>query len=244
MVGSIGTVPSLPLYRTLVRSDLSKQLASISARPQVQKTVAEFKKRVAEIKTAEEFVNDPKLLSFAATSFGLEGELRYQARLKQSLLSDPTDPNSVVRRLFSVNLTELARAFDFVKSGVTKVQSAAFIQELTDKFVNSQYEKELNNANPAVRNAFYFTKNITSVGGALDILGDSTLRTVVLEALALPQQIAAYPLERQIEIVSQRFKLDRVGDKGYIDGIVNQYLARQDFKAAQSRGNPVFTLFQ
>jgi len=242
MVTSVSGLPSIPFYRRYDRQDTTAELKKILEQPQTKKAIEDFKKRVATVKTAKEFVEDPKLLNFALTAYGLKDEIKYAGRAKQALLSDYSSTGSVVRKLGNGKLTALTIALDFVKQGVSKVKSEAFLKEITNKYAENVRNTEIENFSPAVAAALYFKKTIAKVSTHLEILADATLRDVVYGALNIPQQTVNLSVSKQIKVLEAKLDIEKVTDSAFVEKLATQYLARQDAQSAQSRRSPALIL--
>lgn len=242
MVAGVSGLPSIPFYRRFDRQDVAAELKKIIDKPQTKKAIEDFKKRVANVKTAKEFVEDPKLLNFALTAYGLKSEIQYAGRARQAVLSDYSNTGSLVRKLRNGKLTALTIALDFVKQGVTKVKSEAFLKEITDKYAETIRNEEIENFSPAVASALYFKKAIGKVSTHLEILADVTLRDVVYSALNIPQQTVNLSVSKQIKVLEAKLDIKKVTDGTFVEKLATQFLARQDAQAAQTRRSPALIL--
>ncbi|MBC7135733.1 MAG: DUF1217 domain-containing protein, partial [Oceanibaculum nanhaiense] len=161
------------------------------------------------IESVDDLIKDRRLMNFALSAFSLEDEAQYPGRLKKVLESDLDDNSSLANRLSDNRYREIASAFDFAKSGMSKLQDAAFLEDLTQKYILNEFEKALGNNNPALREATYFLRNIGNVTSPYGILGDNVLRSVVTFTLNLPAQIAVQSVESQARLIEGRLDLDK-----------------------------------
>ncbi|MEC7257234.1 MAG: DUF1217 domain-containing protein [Pseudomonadota bacterium] len=75
----------------------------------------EVMEELAGLKTADDLLRKPALLTAALSQFGLEGDRNNTFFLKQVLNSDVTDPNSFANRLSDPRYAEMAEAFGFAE---------------------------------------------------------------------------------------------------------------------------------
>ena len=132
-------------------------------------------------------------------------------------------------------------------SFVSNSSSYAFtntLQALANDYVQNEFETAVGSNSTAVREALYFSRNVstdikaagTKVQNQADtLLGDSVLDNVVTTALGEPAQIAYEQLSRQESIVENGVKLSQLTTPKYVAQFTSQYLAQYD------AANPVST---
>lgn len=208
MTGSIGQTNALSAFLALEKNrDL--YLTRFKNSASVQKDIEYFKTKAAKVNTVDEFVNDPKLLAFAATAFGLEADLKYPARLKKVLKESLGDEKALANKLIDPRYKEMAKFFSFGDVGLTKVKLSFTQQEVIDKYTTGAFEKSQAAINPALRDALYFERNAGKIKNGYDILGDNVLRAVVTYTLDLPPQIAVQSVEKQKQLIESKLDIKK-----------------------------------
>lgn len=200
---------SAALSFQMLQKNTSQQIEQFGKTAQVMREVDYFKKKAGSLNSMDDLIKDRRLMNFVLSAFSLEAEAQYPARLKKVLESDLDDTGSLANRLSDNRYREIAGAFEFAKNGMDKLKDAAFLEELSQKYVLNEFEKALGNNNPALREATYFLRNIGNVTSPFEILGDSVLRSVVTFTLNLPQQIAVQSVETQARLITGRLDLDK-----------------------------------
>ncbi|MEQ8252125.1 DUF1217 domain-containing protein [Oceanibaculum nanhaiense] len=200
---------SAALSFQMLQKNTTQQITQFGQTAQVMREVEYFKKKAGSIESVDDLIKDRRLMNFALSAFSLEDEAQYPGRLKKVLESDLDDNSSLANRLSDNRYREIASAFDFAKSGMSKLQDAAFLEDLTQKYILNEFEKALGNNNPALREATYFLRNIGNVTSPYGILGDNVLRSVVTFTLNLPAQIAVQSVESQARLIEGRLDLDK-----------------------------------
>ena len=205
---------SAALSFQMLQKNPTQQIAQFGQTAQIMREVDYFKKKAGSLTSMDGLIKDRRLMTFALSAFSLDDEAKYPARLKKVLESDLDDKASLANRLSDNRYREIAAAFDFANSGMNKLQDAAFLEELSQKYVLNEFEKALGNNNPALREATYFLRNIGNITSPYEILGDSVLRSVVTFTLNLPQQIAVQSVESQARLIEGRLDLGKFQDAG------------------------------
>lgn len=200
---------SAALSFQMLQKNTSQQITQFGQTAQVMREVEYFKKKAGSIESVDDLMKDRRLMNFALSAFSLESEAQYPGRLKKVLESDLDDNSSLANRLSDNRYREIAGAFDFANSGMSKLQDAAFLEDLSQKYILNEFEKALGNNNPALREATYFLRNIGNVTSPYDILGDNVLRSVVTFTLNLPAQIAVQSVETQARLIEGRLDLEK-----------------------------------
>ncbi len=208
MTGSIGSTNALSSYLALEKNR-DTYMARFKNSASIKKDIEYFQTKVGKINTVDEFINDPKLVSFAATAFGLEGDLKYPARLKQVLKQSLSDEKALANRLIDPRYREMAKFFGFGDIGLTKVKLSFTQNDLIDKYTTGAFEKSQAAINPALRDALYFERNAGKITNGYDILGDNVLRAVVTYALDLPPQIAVQSVEKQKQLIESKLDIKK-----------------------------------
>ena len=208
MTGSIGSTNALSAFLALEKNrDLYESRFKSSAA--IKKDIEYFQKKAGSIKTVDEFLNDPKLLAFAATAFGLEGDIKYPARLKKVLKESLSDSKALANKLIDPRYKEMAKFFSFAEVQLAKVKVSVTQNELIDKYTTAAFEKAQGQSNPALRDALYFERNAGKIKNGYDILGDNVLRAVVTYTLGLPPEIARQSVEKQKALIEQKLDLKK-----------------------------------
>lgn len=144
-----------------------------------------FRTLMATVTTADEFVNNELLRSYALTAVGLDPILVGPTTLRDALTSDLTDPASPANMLGDAYRT-LAAAFNFNADGSLdpgdSAQTAAQETTLTD-FYMMNYGTKAVNADEVQTN--YYTMKIATTLSVDDLMNDSRLFDYIVKAYGL-----------------------------------------------------------
>jgi len=186
-------------------ADENTHIAKYATQTQVQQAIAYFKSHIGKIKNAQQLTQDPKLLQFITTAFGLDADTQYPAKIAAVLNSDLSDNNSFANRLLDPRYQQLAKEFNLKTNGAAAFSNSATIDDVVNRYLTNAYEVNIGKTeNPALRDAAYFLRNIGNVTNAFQILSDPVLRTVVETATGLPINIAVQPVEDQARLINSK----------------------------------------
>jgi hypothetical protein len=116
------------LSYNLVAKDLKAEMNRVSEQTLVSREAAYFKANIGKVRSAEEFVDDYRLYSFAMKAHGLEDMIYAEAFMLKVLESDLSDNDSYANRLTDSRYREFAAAFQF-ETGSKVPMSAGQIDE-------------------------------------------------------------------------------------------------------------------
>lgn len=121
-LSGLSGLPSLSIFDTEIKNQKTP-LANMAKDPQVKADIAYFTTQIAKLKTPDDFLNNPKLVNFVLTAFGLQTESSAMGIVKQVLTQDPTSSKSLANKLADPRWQKLATAIDFFHRGVAGLQA-------------------------------------------------------------------------------------------------------------------------
>lgn len=207
--GSTGapTTSALTAFKNYQKDQVAARKA-FADREDIQRDIKQFKKAVGKLDTVDDLLKDRKTLEFVLSAFGLESELNNPGKLKAVLNSDPSDINSFANRLADSRFGDLAKFLDTPQFGLKNLRLSDKQSTVIDNYLTTTFEKSLAAQNPAARDALFFLRRIGEVENTFEILGDLPLRTIVTEALNLPQEIARQSVGKQASLIEAKLNLD------------------------------------
>jgi len=164
----------------VLNRDINSSLSRVAKQGDVANNTAYYEANIGKVTTAEEFVNDYQLFSYAMKAYGLEEMTYAKAFMKKVLESDPNDSASFANSLTDTRYAEFAKAYNF-SGDAAKAQTSAQTDGLVTAYQNSFTQEEAN----IKAEAAYFESKIGSVDHVNDIIGNDRLRTYVLESFGL-----------------------------------------------------------
>src|SRR5262249_40441560 len=90
----------------------STHIAAYAQQANVAQAVAYFKSHISQIKNVTQLTQDPKLLQFVTTAFGLDADAQYPAKVAAVLNSNLSDQSSYANALIDPRYQQLAAEFN------------------------------------------------------------------------------------------------------------------------------------
>jgi hypothetical protein len=185
----------------------NQQIAKYSQEATVQQAVTYFKNNISQIKSVQQLTQNPQLLNFVLTAFGLQADASEPALIAGVLNSNLSSGTSLANELADPRYQQLAAEFNVATFGTSNFSNPNVIADVVNRYLTNAYETSLDSTNPALQNAAYFLRNIGSVTNAYNILADPVLRNVVETATGLPQTIANLPIQDEARLINQKVNL-------------------------------------
>lgn len=256
-IGITGTASSIAVFQTLLKGGLQSRTEQFKKRSDVQREIEYFRENAPKVTTTDGFFKDRRLHSFALSAYNLESELAFPARSKQVMMSDPSDPRSLARRMTAPAHREIATDFGFYQektSGetedqnnaqkVAKLHDKAFVEKVISKYVTNEFEQDVGASTPSVSDALYFRRKISTIRSAYELIGDGVMLGVVLDGQGIPRQATAQSVDRLKAMIEKGFDLERAKkDPVYVDKFLNRFIVMRDLQQMQSGRNPLLGLF-
>lgn len=214
----------------------TRQVAATAKQLDVQRDIAAFRNGVAAAKDPATALKNPAVLKVLLTANGLGDQLSYIALATKMLLSNLKDPKSLANTLSDKRWKPVATTYNFAAAGLAVLKNPAVLNTLVNSYAEIAWRKSLDTATPGLSNALTFRAKAAGIKSVDQILGDSTLRTVVTTALNIPQEIAFQGLPAQEKAISTRLDITRLADPKFVESFTQSYLIAAG-NAASGTGN-------
>ncbi|ETX28901.1 DUF1217 domain-containing protein [Roseivivax isoporae] len=215
---------------TLVKAteDRARELIRTSA--QHERAISHFRENIADVNSVDDLMADPELYGFVMRAFDLEDQIFGKALMSKMLKSDIAEPDALVNRLSDPRFKELYNALGFGPEGVNTLNtiSSRWREEVVDRYVTRQMIDTYNDQNETVGRALDFREKIGGVRNYFDILKDQDLSVVMRTAFGIPDAVAGIDIDRQAEILADKFDLESLKDPEEIDRIMRLYVTLTD----------------
>ena len=160
--------------------------------PSYAQAVAYYKANIGSVKTPEDLINNPKLLTVALTAFQLEGEASATGIVRALLTQDPTQTTSLAQQLVDPRFTQFANAFASLKSdGGATISNPASINAVLAGYTTNQYQKFVSQIDndPTTRQALFFQQTVQDT---VDLSDTANLFTQFQQSPSVLQAVASY----------------------------------------------------
>lgn len=232
LVAGFGT-SSFSAFRT-INSRLDQLRDHFAKTPEVQREVDYVRENIGKVESLDDLMDDYRLWESVANAFGL-GENAFAKGLFKKLLSeDSSDKNALVNRMVDPRYKELAQFLQIDTKGTDNFKNAKWVDTFVDKLVTRRFESAAGAANPAVQSALYFQRKAPEITSYFQILGDERLYEVVRAAANLPDSFSKVDVDRQVEVLKSKFKLEDFKNPAKLSRMIDRHLAISDAQAVQS----------
>ncbi|MCA1951860.1 MAG: DUF1217 domain-containing protein [Hyphomicrobiales bacterium] len=237
------SISPLVYFNRIAKATRDKHEAQFAKSATVKRELEYFKEKSAKVASADEFLNNYRLLSVATSAFGLEDAMQYGFRTKAIAKSDATDPESLLNKFTDTRYREFNLAFEFFSKGVTKLQSEETQKLVSARYVTNEYERSLGEIDSSLQEAAYFIRTAGSKTQINQIISDPVLFGVVIDTLGISRAAAGGDFNNLKARIEQGFDMSRLKDAAYVEKFAQRFLAIRSSQAQLSAGNPLIGIF-
>lgn len=232
---------TLATYRLMAR-DLDRTLSLKAQEAPVALEIANYRERIGQIRSMEEFLGDTRVFRFAMSAFGLEDMAFAKGYMRRVLTEGVSRPDAFAFRINDPRFLEFARTFDFARLGEDTTRSPAVREPVVERYVRQSLEVAAGEENEGVRLALYFRRAAPEVNSVYGILADPALAQVVRTALGLPDQFASAPIETQAETIEKRLDVAGLKDPEALERFIMRFASLWDV-TQETAPDPLLQLF-
>jgi len=240
--------PVLPLSGyggwTFLQRTLPGQTASFNRAPEVTRDADYFRARIGSIKTADQLVDDRRLLKVALGAFGLDADINAKAFIRKVLSDGTLKEGTLSGRLADKSYEKLSAAFGFGDFATPRTQLSTFATEILGQYKSRAFESAVGAQNGDLRLALNVQREVAAIAGKttssedtkwFTIMGSAPLRTVFQKALGLPASLGSVDLDLQLTSYKARAKavfggesVSQFSDPAKVEGLVRRFLVRSE----------------
>ncbi len=236
--------PILPLSGTagwaLLKRTMAAQSATLNATPEMARDANYFSANIGKITSADQLVNDRRLLKVALGAFGLEGDIANKAFIKRVLTDGTQSKTALANKLADKRYAQLSAAFGFDQK-TPATQGVNFATKVLAAYKARSFETAVGNQDENLRLALNAQRElaplaVSTVGENtkwLSILGSAPLAQVFQKALGLPSGIAALNLDQQLGLYKTKAAavfgdsgVSQFADTAKADTLIKRFLSR------------------
>ena len=234
--GSGSTVSNVNPVTALqtAEANSTQDIAQTAADPTVARDIASFRAKVAAATSPAQLLQDPTVLKVLLTANGLGDQAQYPALAQKALLSNTSDSTSLADTLSDTTWKSVASTYDFANKGLSIIQDPKVLDTLANGYAEVTWRNSLDATTPGLSEALTFKDEASTITSVDQILGDSTLRTVVTTALGIPEQIAFQDIGAQEQAITSKLDITRFQDPKFVESFTTQYLIAAGSAAASS----------
>lgn len=245
----------------VLQKRLPEQLENYGNSPAQQRDTDYFRKTIQSVQTAEDLTNDRRLLRVALGAFGLQDDINNRFFIRKILEEGTREPKALANRLADDRYSKFSAAFGFDQFSGPNTYSAAFAEDLINRFIRGSFEVAVGENDETMRlalNAQRELGELAATSGSTDtkwflLMGTPPLRTVFETALNLPNGLSNLDIDQQLDIFKERsearFKTSELADfadEDMRESLIEHYLLQSQLAndSAVSGASIALTLLQ
>lgn len=232
---------------------LETQQEAFNSSATVQRDTDYFAENISKVETAEDLVNDRRLLSVALGAFGLDDDINNKYFVQKILEDGSIDTDSLANKLSDKRYLEFTKAFGFGDFDVPNTTLSTLPDEITSAFREKQFEVAVGEQNSDMRLALSLDRELGKIadlstsddGKWFTIMGNAPLRSVFEEAFGMPTSVGTLDIDRQLEIFKEGAEkmfgtsdLSEIASEDNKTELVRNFLVRSEINAALSNYSP------
>lgn len=240
---------------------LDTQTAAFDASSTIKRDTDYFATKIGQIDTAEQLVNDRRLLGVALGAFGLQDDIDNKYFVRRMLEDGTLKADALANRMADDRYMQLTKAFGFGDFDVPRTKLSYFSDEILTQYRDRSFEVAVGEQDENLRLALNAKRELSAIAGESDsddtkwfrIMGNSPLRQVFETALGLPASFGQLDLDQQLgvfrEKTNQQFgegEISQFTKPEAVDKIIKLFLVRAQLAetASASNGAIALTLLQ
>ena len=188
----------------LISRNLVRSLEQIARKPDVSSDTSYYLAHIGEVKSADEFIKDYRLFSYAMKAYGLSDMTYAKAFLHKVLTEGISGSTTFANKLVDVRYREFAAAFDFASLGEYATQTDSATSGTVGRYLRQALEEDAGQENEGVRLALYFERKAPGIKNAYQILSDKALLKVVQTELGISPLTAMADIDKQAAMLTEK----------------------------------------
>ncbi|MGH1330246.1 MAG: DUF1217 domain-containing protein [Paracoccaceae bacterium] len=229
------------------------QQEAFNTSSQMQRDTDYFAENISKVETAEDLVNNRRLLSVALGAFGLDDDINNKYFIQKILEDGSLDEGALANKLSDKRYLEFTRAFGFGDFDTPNTVLSTLPDEINSAYREKQFEIAVGEQNSDMRLALSLDRELgniadldTSVNGKwFTVMGNAPLRSLFEEAFGMPSSVGTLDIDRQLDIFKENAeKMFGTSDLSEINSaenktdLVRNFLVRSEINATLSNYSP------
>lgn len=258
--------PALPLggYAgwAFLKRTMPTQTAAFNKSPDLKRDEDYFRAKIGGITTAEQLVNDRRLLKVALGAFGLDNDINSKFFIRKVLEDGTLTTGALANRLADKQYQKLSSTFGFGDFAVPSTKLSDFPDKILSAYRDRRFEVAIGEQNPDLRLALNLQRELPGIASKANssenakwftVMGNAPLRKVFEKALGLPTSLGILDLDKQLEVFKAKAKsqlgsdaIAQFTDLAKVEGLARRFLLRSEAEgfSQSGAGNPALQLMQ
>ena len=240
---------------------LDRQTAAFDASADIARDTDYFAARIGDIDTAEQLVNDRRLLGVALGAFGLQDDIGNRYFVRRMLEDGTIKADALANRMADDRYKQLSKAFGFGDFSVPRTKLSYFADEIVAQYRERAFEVAVGEQDDNLRLALNAARELPAIAAAngsddtkwFRIMGNAPLRQLVETAFGLPKSFGQIDLDQQLSVLRDKAErqlgegeISQFSDPDAVEKLIRRFLARAQAAEVQtaSDGAIALTLLQ
>lgn len=201
-------------WRFLERTVETQRMAFENS-PELLRDLQYFKENIGKATTAEDLVNDRRLLKVALGAFGLENDLNKRAYVLKALVEGTDVEDSFANRMVDKRYQKLSTAFGYGNVQGARVARSDFAESILTPFKIQKFEVAVGNSDESMRLAMVFVREIGEFAASenadnsawFKIMGNPPMRQIFEKAFGLPNSFGLLDVDKQRDIFRDKARM-------------------------------------
>lgn len=232
-----------------LKSTYDRQFDAFTKSPQLKRDTDYFREKIASVTSAEDLVQDRRLLSVALGAFGLQDDINNTFFIRKMLEEGTTAEDALANRFTDSRYRDFSAAFGLGPGELRGNLQSTFADDIIQRFEAQSFEVAAGEQDETVRIALYAQRTLDEVVGGesserakwFEIMGTPPLRTLFETALNLPSEFSQIDLDQQLETFQDRTRAifgetnpSQFADAEKREDLITQYVARSQIAQLSS----------
>lgn len=245
-----------------LKRTMASQKAAYNSQQSSQREQDYFREKIGGISTAEELVNDRRLLKVALGAFGLDDDISNKYFVKKVLSDGTLKTDALANRLTNKQYRKMSSAFGFGDYATPRTKLSDFAEKILAQYKDRQFEIAVGEQDDSMRLAMAAVREVADLAKSTasdltkwySVLGNAPLREVFQTTYGLPSAFGALDVDRQVSILQEKTKglfgeagFTQFSDEKMQESLVRHFLVRSEIASistSQSSAAIALTLLQ
>lgn len=223
-------------------TNLDASIKRVSEQPVIKREADYYLKQIGNIKSVDDFMENPRIYNFALKAFGLEDMQYAKAFVRKVLNEGIDDPKAFSLQLSDQRFREFATAFNFKRYQTATTSFDRVQKGAVEMYLRNSLESQSGEESEALRLSLYFERKIGTVTSAYGILADKALFQVMRTALALPSAMSGVDIDKQVAVLKNKVDIEKLGDPAYVKKLITRFLAQYESQSGNAQSSPAATI--
>ena len=171
-----------------------------------------FRENIGKIQTAQQLVDDRRLLDVALRAFGLGEDINSKAFIEEVLREGTDNNEALANRLSDNRYAEFSEAFGFAEEFGPNTTLATQMELVIERFEVQEFEVAVGAQNDSMRQALNAEREMAELAASsisndakwFTVMGNPPLRSVMEKALGLPTSFSQQNIDSQLTTFKDR----------------------------------------